>query len=131
MPPAKLGVVYAPSGFRRFIRAIGLPNTKKIFFTGRYYDAPTAKELGLVDYLVPKSELESFTYALAQEIAGNAPLSLKGTKRVLNLLSRSEKMSDEDQKEADAIISHAFSSEDLKEAQTAFLEKRKPTFKGE
>ncbi len=131
MPPAKLGVVYAPSGLRRFIRAVGLPNTKKIFFTGRYYDAPTAKELGLVDYLVPKSELESFTYALAQEIAGNAPLSLKGTKRVLNLLIRSEKMNDEDQKEADAIISQAFSSEDLKEAQAAFLEKRTPTFKGE
>jgi len=130
MPPAKLGVVYAPDGYRRFIRAIGLPNTKKIFFTGRYYDAPNAKELGLVDYLVSRSELESFTYALAKEIAGNAPLSLKGTKRVLNLLSRSEKMREEDQKEADAIISQAFNSEDLKEAQAAFLEKRTPTFKG-
>ena len=130
MPPAKLGVVYAPDGFRRFIRAIGLPNTKKIFFTGRYYDAQSAKELGLVDYLVSKSELESFTYALAKEIAENAPISLKGTKRVLNLLSRSEKMREEDQKEADAIISQAFNSEDLKEAQAAFLEKRTPTFKG-
>ena len=131
MPPAKLGVVYAPDGLNRFIRAVGLPNTKKIFFTGRYWDAQSAQELGLVDYLVSKSELESFTYGLAKEIAGNAPLSLKGTKRVLNLLSGSEKMSEEDQKEADAIISQAFSSDDLKEAQAAFLEKRQPTFKGE
>ena len=130
MPPAKLGVVYRPKALQRFINVIGLRRTKEIFFTGRFYDAPLLKEIGLVDYMVPRAELESFTYSLADEIAGNAPLSLKGTKRILNLLAGSEKLNDEDLKEAEEIIAQAFNSEDLKEAQTAFFQKRKPTFKG-
>jgi len=130
MVPAKLGMAYAPSGLQRFIRTIGLSTTKEMFFTGRLYDAPRLKEMGLVDYLIPRAELESFTFDLAEEIAGNAPLSLKGIKRILNLVLRSEKMNEEDQQEADEIIAHAFRSEDLKEGQMAFLEKRKPDFKG-
>lgn len=130
MPPAKLGIVYFPDGLRRFIRVIGLSATKELFFTGRYYDAPRIKEMGLVDYMVPRSELKDFTYSLAEEIAGNAPLSLKGTKRILNLLMRSEKMEEQDEKEAEKILARAFNSEDLKEGQRAFLEKRKPVFKG-
>ena len=130
MPPAKLGVVYRPIALQRFINVIGLPGTKEIFFTGRFYDAPLLKEIGLVDYMVPRAEHESFTYSLAEEIAANAPLSLKGTKRILNLIAGSVKLDDEDMKEAEGLISKAFNSEDLKEAQTAFFEKRKPTFKG-
>jgi enoyl-CoA hydratase/carnithine racemase len=80
--------------------------------------------------MVPRAKLESFTYSLAEEIAGNAPLSLKGTKRILNMLASSIKLNDGDQKEAEDLISQAFNSEDLKAAQTAFFEKRKPTFKG-
>jgi enoyl-CoA hydratase len=130
MVPVKLGMAYAPSGLQRFIRTIGLSRTKEIFFTGRLYDAPRLKEMGLVDYLIPRTELESFTLDLAEEIAGNAPLSLKGIKRILNLVVRSEEMNEEDQQEADEIITHALRSEDLKEGQMAFLEKRKPDFKG-
>ncbi len=67
---------------------------------------------------------------MAREIAGNAPLSVKGTKRILNLLSKSITLSDEDRREANGIIAQAFNSEDLKEAQKAFMQKRKPEFKG-
>ncbi len=130
MPPAKLGVVYDPNGMQRFINTIGLSSTKEVFFTGRYFDAKAAKELGLVDHLLPRSELESFTYGLANEIAGNAPLSVKGTKRLLNMLASPARLSEEQQKEAQAIIAESFNSEDLKEAQKSFLEKRKPVFKG-
>lgn len=130
MPPAKLGIVYSPEGLMRFINTIGLSAAKEIFFTGRFYNADRVKELGMVDYMVPRGELEDFTFSLAKEIAANAPLALKGTKRVLNLLLNSQKMSDEDKKEAGAIISETFASEDLKEAQKAFFEKRKPVFKG-
>ncbi len=130
MVPAKLGMVYTPDGLNQFIRTIGLSATKEVFFTGRTYDAPRLKELGLLDYLVPRDELESFTYAMAGEIAGNAPLSLKGTKRVLNLILDSQKMSEEDLRETDDIMAQALQSEDLKEGQRAFIEKRKPRFRG-
>ena len=86
--------------------------------------------MGLVDHLLPRSELESFTYNLAEEIAGNAPLAVKGTKRIINMLVGSARMRDEDMKEAQSIVEQAFNSDDLKEAQASFLEKRKPVFRG-
>ena len=130
MPPAKLGLVYQISGLMRFIQVVGISNTREIFLTGRYYPAQRAKEMGLVDYLLPRQEVEAFAYEMAREIAGNAPLSVKGTKRILNLMSKSISLSDEDRREANRIIAQAFNSEDLKEAQKAFMQKRKPEFKG-
>ena len=130
MPPAKLGLVYPWTGLRRFIQRIGLQSTKEIFFTGSTYEGRRIKELELVDYLIPRSELESFTYRLAKEIAGNAPLALKGIKRVINLLLESEPLDAAGLKEAESTFKAALSSEDLKEGQAAFLQKRKPRFKG-
>ncbi len=130
MTPAKIGMIYTPEGLNRFIRTIGLSKTKEIFFTGRTYDALRAKEMGLIDYLVPGTELEPFTYHLAEEIAGNAPLSLKGIKRILNLLLGSGKMAEVDRDEAEKIVAQALESHDLREGRGAFLEKRKPVFRG-
>jgi len=130
MTPAKIGMIYTPEGLNRFIQTIGLSTTKEIFFTGRAYDARRAKEMGLIDYLIPRAELESFTYHLAEEIAGNAPLSLKGIKRILNLLLGSDKMAEVDRDEAENIVAQALESEDLREGRAAFLEKRKPVFRG-
>jgi enoyl-CoA hydratase/carnithine racemase len=131
MPPAKLGLVYPWTGLQRFIQTIGLRSTRELFFSGRFYEGLRLKEFGLVNYLVPRKELETITYNLAEEIAGNAPLALKGTKRILNILLQSNRMDHENQIEAESIIEAAFNSQDLKEGQTAFLEKRKPKFKGE
>jgi len=130
MVPAKLGVVYAASGLQRFVRAVGLANAKELFFTGRTYDASRLMEMGLVHYLVDPVELETFTYEMANEMAGNAPLSLKGIKRSLNLIAESEKLPEDAIKENQKLMAQAFGSEDLKEGQSAFFEKRKPVFKG-
>ena len=130
MVPVKLGMFYPPESLKHFIRTIGISRTKEIFFTGRIYDAPRIKEMGLVDYLVPRDNLESFTYDLAREIAQNAPLSLKGIKRTLNLILRSEEMEEGDLQEVHEIFAHILKSEDLKEGQRAFIEKRRPHFKG-
>jgi enoyl-CoA hydratase/carnithine racemase len=130
MPPAKLGLVYPWTGLQRFIQRIGLQSAKEIFFTGRTYAGKRLTELGLIDYLVPGRELEGFTYGLAEEIAGNAPLALKGIKKVINLLMQSNPLNETQSKEAQAIFRAALLSEDLQEGQAAFMEKRKPRFKG-
>jgi enoyl-CoA hydratase len=130
MPPAKLGLVYPWAGLLRFIQNIGLQSTKEMFFTGRTYTGLRIIELGLVDYLVPTGDLEEFTYAMAEEIAGNAPLALKGTKKVINLLMQSGRLDETRAKAAQAIFREALLSEDTREGQAAFLEKRKPEFKG-
>ena len=82
MPPAKLGLIYPWTGLQRFIQRIGLQSTKEIFFTGRTYKGSRIQELGLVDNFVPRAKLEEFTYNLAEEIAANAPLALKGIKKI-------------------------------------------------
>jgi enoyl-CoA hydratase/carnithine racemase len=130
MTPAKIGMIYTPEGLMRFIRTIGLSNTKQIFFTGRTVDARAAKELGLLDYLVPEADLEPFTYDLAEEIAANAPLSLKGIKRILKLIFPCDKMDEGDRQETEKIVARVLQSRDLKEGQAAFLEKRPPRFVG-
>jgi enoyl-CoA hydratase/carnithine racemase len=130
MPPAKLGLVYPWSGLQRFIQVIGLKSTREMFYTGRTYEGKRLKEIGLVDYLIPRQELEDFTYQMAAEIAVNAPLALKGTKRVLNLLLNSSQPHKNKIQEAESITEAAFLSEDLKEGRLAFFEKRKPEFKG-
>ncbi len=130
MVPAKLGVVYSAGGLKRFIRVVGLSRTKELFFTGRYYQAPFLKEIGYLNYIKPRAELESFTNEMAREISENAPLSLKGTKRVLGLINNASVMSEEALAEADEIAVNSFLSDDLKEGKAAFFEKRRPEFKG-
>ncbi|MDI6753728.1 MAG: enoyl-CoA hydratase-related protein [Thermodesulfobacteriota bacterium] len=130
MPPAKLGLVYMPAGIMRFVNVAGLANAKEIFFTGRYFPASRAKEMGLVHYLLPMEQLLPFTEEMAQEIAGNAPLSLKGMKTIFNAWGKSQQMEAEDRKEIERLVAQAFNSEDLKEGQKAFFEKRNPIFKG-
>ena len=129
MVPARLGMVYFPEGLQRFVRTIGLPRTKEMFFTARRYKTDRLKEMGLVDYVLPQHELATFTYALAEEIAANAPLSLRGIKRILNLLSASGCLDAQQQAEAKKLVQASLESADLKEGQAAFLEKRKPVFK--
>jgi enoyl-CoA hydratase/carnithine racemase len=130
MPPARLGLVYPWSGLQRFVQVIGFKSTREIFFTGRTYEGNRLKEFGLVDYLIPRRELENFTHQMAAEIASNAPLALKGTKRVLNLMVNDSQFTENCIKEAESLTETSFLSEDLQEGQLAFLEKRRPRFKG-
>lgn len=130
MVPARLGMVYFPEGLQRFIQTIGLSRTKEMFFTARRYKSDRLKEMGLVDYVLPQNELAPFTHALAEEIAANAPLSLKGIKRILNLISATCHLGESQQIEAKKLVQSSLESADLKEGQTAFLEKRKPVFIG-
>src|SRR3712207_3575716 len=82
MPPAKLGLVYSHTGLRRFIQAIGAPRTRELFLLGRNVDATTALHWGLVNRVAGGDEVQDVALGLARELAGNAPLSVRGNKRV-------------------------------------------------
>lgn len=130
MVPARLGIVYFPEGIQRVIRTVGWTHAKEMFFTGRTYKASKLKELGMLDYLVPRERLETFTLDFAKEISDNAPLAIKGTKRIFNLIAESQQLGEAAIQEATDLVEEAFKSKDLNEGQAAFLEKRKPLFKG-
>ena len=86
--------------------------------------------MGLVNHVVPSSELEAFTYKLAGQIAQNAPLALKGTKHIVNKWIDAVQLPPDVLKEVVTLRQQAFASEDIKEGRQAFAEKRKPVFKG-
>lgn len=130
MPPAKLGVVYSYSGLRKFIDLIGPGYTKELFLIGRPISSERASEIGLVNFLVSRKEIQEFTYEMAVEISQNAPLSLKTLKETINLLGK-KLVSAENEEAIREMTLKVQNSEDYKEGQKAFAEKRKPEFKGE
>jgi enoyl-CoA hydratase/carnithine racemase len=130
MPPAKLGLIYHPEGLRQFVEALGYARTRELFFTARTLEPREVESMGIMDHVVPRAELKEYTMGMARTIAGNAPLSLKGMKRILNMMGRAGRLEDEALLEAEGIIRDGFNSEDLKEGQMAFLEKRVPRFTG-
>jgi enoyl-CoA hydratase/carnithine racemase len=131
MPPAKLGLVYSHTGMRRFIDAIGVPRTRELFLVGRRIDSPTALQWGLVNDLAPAAELEACALSLASELAGNAPLSISGNKRVIReLLKAQGELAPDVEAELIALRDASFASEDMREGIIAFGEKRPPRWQG-
>ena len=128
--PAKLGVVYGAAGIQRFLNVVGVAQTKELFYTGRLVDAQRASQIGLVDHVYPADELATATYELAREIAGNAPLTVSGVKTTVSNLLGYQRLSPEDEAEVGRLQAEAYRSEDLKEGQRAFMEKRRPRFTG-
>jgi enoyl-CoA hydratase/carnithine racemase len=130
MPPAKLGLVYGHTGLRKFLDALGLARTKELFLTGRNYSAQRAEEIGIVHEVVEDGALEGAAVDLAAEIAGNAPLSMRGNKRAIEVLKANPVLSEQQEGGLIALRESCFSSEDLREGIEAFAEKRPPRWKG-
>ncbi len=130
MPPAKLGLIYGHTGLQRFIDAIGVPRTKELFLTGRNLDAERAAAIGLVHQVVGDEEVEACSLELAAEIAANAPLSMKGNKRVIDTLTAYPRLTAEQEQELIELRESCFASEDFREGIRAFAEKRKPRWQG-
>jgi enoyl-CoA hydratase len=133
MTPAKLGVVYPEGGLRRFADLVGAARTRELFFTGRAIEAETALAWGLVNRVAPAAHAEADALALALEIAGNAPLAVRGMKRILRLLEATHErgLSDAERDEIAELRRRAFESADLREGRRAWEERRAPRFRGE
>lgn len=130
MTPAKLGVAYHPEGIQQFIEAFGIAVTKEIFFTADVFKGRDLLEKGLVNQMIPTQNLENFTRAYVRKITRNAPLSLKGIKKIIAMFEDDMALAPDNLQKADQIMQDCFQSDDLKEGQTAFLEKRAPKFSG-
>ncbi len=131
MPPAKLGLVYSHTGLRRFIDTIGAPRTRELFLVGRRVPATTALTWGLVNDVVAAEGLEAGALDWAAELAANAPLSVRGNKRVIRALLAAEGALDPDvEAELIALREASFASEDMREGVRAFAEKRAARWQG-
>ena len=131
MPPAKLGLVYSHTGLRRFLQAIGAPRTRELFLTARNVDARTALDWGLVNRVVGVSDLEGVALDLVQDLAANAPLSVRGNKRAIReLLAAEGQLDPEVERELIELREASFRSEDLREGVRAFGQKRPARWKG-
>jgi enoyl-CoA hydratase/carnithine racemase len=132
MPPAKLGLVYSHTGVRRFIDAVGAARTRELFLLGRYIDAPTALQWGLVNRVAPAPELEPVSLELGLELAGNAPLAQAGNKRVIAALLEAEgKLPEQVAQQLIELRRASFASEDMREGVRAFAEKRPARWRGQ
>jgi enoyl-CoA hydratase/carnithine racemase len=131
MPPAKLGLVYSHTGIRRFIQAVGAPRTRELFLLGRNVDAQTALAWGLVSRVADGDAVQDTALELAAELAGNAPLSVRGNKQVIRaLLAADVQLDAAVEQELIALREACFASEDMREGVRAFGEKRPARWQG-
>jgi enoyl-CoA hydratase len=126
-PEIKLGIFPGAGGTQRLPKLIGASRAKEMIFLGRNIDAKTALNYGLCDRVVQGDPVPE-ALALAAQLAGMAPVALRNAKRVINYgIGKDIRTGVKHEEEA---WTELFSTEDQKEGMKAFLEKRKPVFKG-
>ena len=127
-PEINLGIIPGGGGTQRLTRLVGEGKAMELILTGDLIDAVEAKAIGLVNDVVPARELQDRVRGLAGRIAEKSPIALRMAKEAVKTASRLNLREGLD-RETD-LFSLTFASEDKTEGVRAFLEKRKPDFKG-
>ena len=127
-PEMNLGIIPGGGGTQRLTRLVGEGKAMELILTGEIIDARTAFSIGLVNHVVPPDQLEAKTMEIASRIADKGPIALRLAKEAVKLASRSNL--DEGLRREVDLFALCFATEDKDEGVQAFLEKRKPEFKG-
>src|SRR5947209_5375041 len=128
IPAAKLGIAYGYDGLRNLVSLVGPSWARLIMYTGTRIDAAEALRIGLVDRVLPDAGLWDATLEVARTISANAPLAVKAAK-----ITIAQVLKDSAARDFDAIRdigTACMDSEDFREGRRAFMEKRKPVFRG-
>jgi enoyl-CoA hydratase len=127
IPAARLGLGYGAPGVKKLVGLIGPSYTKEIFFTARHFTAAEALTMGLVNRVVSSAELEDYTRSYCATIADNAPKTMNTLKRTVAEVMRGHEA---DWEICDQLVKECFASQDYIEGRGAFMEKRRPVFRG-
>lgn len=127
-PEIKLGFTTGFGGSQRLVRIVGKGRAAELCLFGEPIDAKTALEWGLVNKVVPQSGLASEAAMMAEKLASYSPLALRYTLEAIN--TASDVPLPEGQAHEATLFGLCFATEDMKEGTRAFLQKRKPEFKG-
>jgi enoyl-CoA hydratase/carnithine racemase len=126
IPAAKMGLGYRASSMKSLVDLVGKAYALEIMLTARQFNATEAKDMGLVNKVVPVADLERATREYCDLMAANAPLTMRTAKRVIAEVLKTKY----DNATCESWVKECFDSEDYKEGRRAFMEKRKPVFKG-
>ncbi len=129
--PAKLGVPYNSKGLEHFLNILPLNIIKEMFFTAEPVKADRAYNIGLLNHLIDKEDIEDFTMQMAENMTNNSPLSIEVVKEQLNLLTDARPLTPDVFERINELRITAYTSNDYKEGVNSFIEKRKPEFTGE
>lgn len=128
LPEVNLGAFPAAGGTQRMPRLVGAPLAKELMFTGRHIDAQEALSHGLINRIVPREDLMAATLEFADVIAEKPPLSVSFIKGAVNTGLQVSLEAGLQYERLNAAI--VLQSEDRTEGMKAFVEKRKPVFRG-
>jgi enoyl-CoA hydratase len=128
IPAAKLGLAYNVEGHKRLMETVGHARAREIMFLGRRYTAAEGLAMGLVNRVFPDAELERETQAILATLCENAPLAIANTKTIIEEYVKSAGAPDHTRMAG--AIERCAKSDDYHEGRRAFMEKRKPQFKG-
>jgi enoyl-CoA hydratase/carnithine racemase len=126
--PARLGIGYKFEDVDLVVQTVGAAVARRLLFTGRMHSASEALSMGLVDEAHADGDLDAAVSALAATIAGNAPLTLRAEKAAIG--EACKPVPDRDGARVQSLVDACHASDDYREGQRAFAEKRPPQFRG-
>ena len=128
MTPARLGLGYRLDDVQLLMDRIGPRAAREMLLMGRWFDATEAQRMGFVTRVVPDEDLDATVDGCVAEIAANAPLSIRAIKVAIGEAVKPP--ADRDRARCDALATACHRSEDYREGQRAFAERRAPVFRG-